>query len=239
MKNGLMEDLALLTHANYSEPNKKVKEPEKIFKIEELGQADKIIIKKEKSTFITSKFSKLVSQRRINELNRELLLSDSDYEKNIFKNRIARLSGNIAKIKVGISNKYEIDEQRKKVENAVNTVKSALEEGILPGGGSFYLHLRNELTNWSTVNLVGEEIFANYIVCSSLLRPFCELFNNNNLPSYYIQEDLLKLGYPYSYNLTEKKVVNSMVNGLLDSAKTIRAILWNSLTIVSTIITSD
>ena len=239
MKIVLLEDLALLTHSSYSEVNPKVKEPEKIFKIEDLGQADKVIIQKEKSTFITSKFSKLICQRRINELNRELLLSDSDYEKNMFKKRIARLSGNIAKIKIGVSNKYEIDEQRKKVENAVNTVRSALEEGILPGGGAFYLHLRNELTNWSTVNLVGEEIFANYIVCSALLRPFRELFNNNNLPSYYIQEDLTKLGYPYSYDLNKKKIVDSFLDGLLDSAKTIRAILWNSITIVSTIITSD
>jgi chaperonin GroEL len=239
MKNGLMEDLALLTHSSYSEPSKKVNEPEKIFKVENLGQADKVIIQKEKSTFITSKFSKLVSRRRINELNRELLLSDSDYEKNMFKKRIARLSGNIAKIKIGVSNQYEIDEQRKKVENAINTVRSALEEGILPGGGAFYLHLRNELTNWSTVNLIGEEIFANYIVSASLLRPFRELFNNNNLPSYYVQEDLIKLGYPYSYDLHQKKIVNSNLDGLLDSAKTVRAILWNSITIVSTIITSD
>ena len=72
-----------------------------------------------------------------------------------------------------------------------------------------------------------------------MLRPFRELFNNNNLPSYYIQEDLTKLGYPYSYDLNKKKIVDSFLDGLLDSAKTIRAILWNSITIVSTIITSD
>jgi chaperonin GroEL len=239
IKNGMMEDLALLTHATYLEKNPKVKEIEKNFKIDDLGQAEKVIIKKEKSTFITSKFSKLISQRRINELNRELLLSDSDYEKNIFQKRIARLSGNIAKIKIGVSNKYQIEEQRKKVENAINTIKSSLEEGILPGGGAFYLHLRNELTNWSTLNLIGEEIFANSIVSSALLRPFSELFNNNNLPSYYIKEDLLRLGYPYGYDLNKKKIVNTLSEGLLDSSKTIRAILWNSISIVSTIITSD
>ena len=239
VKNGIMEDLSILTHSNYFEGNSKANSVEKNFKVEDLGQAEKVIIKKEKSTFITSKFSKLISKRRINELNRELLLSESEYEKSIFKTRIARLSGNIAKIKIGVSNKYQIDEQRKKVENAINTVRSALEEGVLPGGGSFYLYLRNELTNWSTLNLVGEEIFANYIISSALIRPFLELFNNNNLPSYYIQEELNQLGYPYAYDLKDKKIVDSLANGLLDSAKTVRAILWNSISIVSTIITSD
>jgi chaperonin GroEL len=239
IKNGLLEDLATLTHSTFFEYNPKLKESEKIFKIEDLGQAEKVIIKKEKSTFIISKFSKLIAKRRINELNRELLLSESEYEKNIFKTRIARLSGNISKIKVGLSNKYQIEEQRKKVENVVNTLKSALEEGILPGGGSFYLHLRNELKSWSSLNLIGEEFFASQIILSALLRPFEQLFSNNNLPSYHIRQKIEELGYPYAYNLMDKKIVNSLNNGLLDSSKSIRAIIWNSISIISTIITSD
>ena len=239
IKNGLLEDLATLTHSNFFEYNSKLKEVEKVFKIEDLGQAEKVVIKKEKSTFIISKFSKLIAKRRINELNRELLLSESEYEKNIFKTRIARLSGNISKIKIGLSNKYQIEEQRKKVENVITTIKSALEEGILPGGGSFYLHLRYELKNWSSLNLIGEEIFASQIVLLALLRPFEQLFNNNNLPSYNIRQKIEELGYPYGYNITDKKVINTLVDGLLDSAKSVRAIIWNSISIVSTIITSD
>ena len=79
--------------------------------------------------------------------------------------------------------------------------------------------MRNELTNWSILNLIGEEVFASQVVCSALLRPFKELFSNSNMPSYYIQEELNMKGYPYAYNLSEKRVVNSIENGLLDSAK--------------------
>lgn len=239
VKNGLLEDLALLTHSHYYIHDSKAKEVEKNFKVEDLGQCEKIIVKKEKTTFITSKFSKVIAKRRINELNRELLLSETDFEKSIFKTRIARLSGNISKIKIGLSNQYQIEEQRKKVENALSTVKSSLEEGILPGGGAFYLYLRNELTNWSTLNLIGEEIFASQIVSSTLLRPFKELFVNNNMPSYYVQQELNEKGYPYAFNLREKRLVDSVSNGLLDSAKTVRGILWNSISIIMTIITSD
>jgi chaperonin GroEL (HSP60 family) len=63
----------------------------------------------------------------------------------VFKTRIARLSGNIAKIKIGLSNKYQIDEERQKVEKAITTIRSSLEEGMVPGGGIFYFYLKEEL----------------------------------------------------------------------------------------------
>lgn len=238
IKNGLLEDLSLLTHANYYVPTTKNEEIKNLT-VDDLGQCEKVIIKKEKSTFILSKFSKVLAKRRINELNRELLLSESEYEKNLFKTRIARLSGSITKIKVGLSNNYEIVEQRQKVENSIQTIKSALEEGVLPGGGAFYLYLREEIGNWSFANLIGEEIFAANIVMQSLLRPFEELFNNTNISSYKIINEIIQKGYPFTYDVLNKKLVNGIEDGILDSAKSVRAILWNSLTIVSTIITSD
>ena len=239
IKTGILEDLALLTHSNYF--SSLLKNNSQTFSINDLGQAEKVIIKKDKSTFIISKFSKLIAKRRINELNRELLLSETEYEKNTFKTRIARLSGNITKIKVGISNKYQIEEERKKVENAIQTIKSALEEGIIPGGGTFYLHLREELKNWGYLNLIGDEIFALKIVNEALLRPFNELLinSNKNESKSIVLEKLEKFGYPYGYNLFENKIVNTIENGLFDSAKSIRASLWNSITLISTVITSE
>ena len=238
-KTGILEDLSLLTHSNYFAST--IKQNQKIFTNNDLGHAEKVIIDKHKSTFILSKFSKLLEERRINELNRELLNSESEYEKNIFKTRIARLSGHITKIKIGLSNKYQIDEQRSRIENALQTIKSALEEGILPGGGSFYFFMREELSNWSYLNLLGEEILANFIVIEALLSPFQQLsFNTNNANrGYFLNEILLKKGYPYGYNFIDKKVIHTFDKGLVDSSKSIRAILWNALSIVSTIITSE
>jgi chaperonin GroEL len=240
MKTGILEDLATLTYSNYFVSNLKEDQRKNIIlTIDDLGQAEKVIVKKEKSTFIVSKFAKVLAKRRINELNRELLTSETDYEKQIFKTRIARLSGRIAKIKVGVSNQYQIEEQRQKIENAVNTIRSALEEGFVPGGGTFYLYLQTEISNWAYLNLIGDEFFAGLIVKEALIRPFQELFENANTPQYQISQKLLQLGYPYGYNLTEKKIVNTINEGLVDSAKSVRAILWNAMTIVSTIITSE
>jgi len=237
LKTGILEDLALLTHSNYFCSN--LKNTNEKLTINDLGQAEKVIIKKDKSTFIISKFSKIIAKRRINELNRELLTSETEFEKGIFKTRIARLSGNIAKIKVGLSNQYQIDEERQKVEKAITTIRASLEEGMVPGGGIFYFYLKEELKNWAYLNLVGDEIFAAQIVGDALLRPFDELFANTNTSKYKILEKINKLGYPYGYNLMDQQIIQTFEKGLVDSSKSVRSILWNALTIVSTIITSD
>jgi chaperonin GroEL (HSP60 family) len=109
----------------------------------------------------------------------------------------------------------------------------------LPGGGAFYFHLRDEISNWSSLNLIGDEFFASQIILDAFKRPLAQLLENTNNSIYKISENLLKMGYPSGYNLIEKKYCNTFENGLLDSAKSIRAILWNSITIVSILITSD
>jgi chaperonin GroEL len=237
MKTGILEDLATLTYSNYALTE--LKENNFPIVVEDLGQAEKVIVKKGKTTFIISKFAKLIAKRRINELNRELLTSETDYEKNLFKTRIARLSGQISKIKIGLSNQYEIDEQRQKVENCMNTLKSALEEGVLPGGGTSFLALKNEIGTWSSVNLIGDEFFASQIIMEALQRPYNELFLNANVNRYQISQQLEKYGYPFGYDLITKKIGNSLETGLLDSAKAVRGILWNSISVVSTMITSE
>jgi chaperonin GroEL len=237
IKNGILEDLALLTHSNSFEFVAKKTYNDLI--INDLGQAEKVIITKDKSTFLFSKFSKIITKRRINELNRELLMCETDYEKSIFKNRIARLSGSITKIKIVASNQYQINFERQKIENLIFLIKSSLEEGILPGGGIFYLFLRDELQHWGYLNLIGEEIFSMQIAMEALLLPFIELFNNSGILKYEIFQKLSFLGYPYGYDLTKQKIVNTFKEGLIDSSKMVRSILWNSFTLVSTIITNE
>ena len=237
VKTGILEDLATLTHANFQ--LSELQDNYYPLTIDDLGQAEKVVIKKDKSTFIISKFAKLIAKRRINELNRELLTSETDYERSLFKTRIARLSGQIAKIKIGLSNQYEIEEQRQKVENAISTIKSALEEGMLPGGGYGYLTLRNYIANWSLVNLVGDEFFASQIIMEALARPNKELFANANTDRFKVSQELLKLGYPFGYDLNTQKIVNTLKVGLVDSTKSVRGIIWNSISVVSTMITSE
>jgi len=237
LKTGILEDLALLTHSNYSSLTIDTIIP--IFKVQDLGFAEKVIIKKEKSTFLISKFAKIVATRRIFELNQELLQSDSEYEKSLCKTRIARLSGNIVKIKVGYSNSSSIDEIKKQLEKILQTLAVSLEDGILPGGGSSYLFLKQDILQWSTLNLIGEEVFAAHILSSTLIRPFIELCQNSNIPPFFLLNQIEESNYPFCYDILQKKIGNSFEIGLIDSTKVVRAILWNSITMIATLITSE
>ena len=121
----------------------------------------------------------------------------------------------------------------------MSSLRSALEEGILPGGGVFFLSLREEMASWSFLNLVGDEIFASTILSQALLKPFQELFNNKNFTYFSILQKLEKENYPTRYDLIKKEFIMELNKGLLDSAKSTRSILWNSISIVSTLITSE
>ena len=96
-----------------------------------------------------------------------------------------------------------------------------------------------ELKNWSYLNLVGEELFSAQIMGHALARPFEELFANANISRYKISQQIDQQGYPYGYNLLTKELVETIQDGLLDSAKSVRAILWNSITIICTLIASE
>lgn len=231
IKTGILEDLGLLSYLTVQDESKEINP-------ESLGQVQKIIVQKNRSVFILSKQAKILANRRINELNRELLLCETNYEKEIFKIRIARLTSNLVKIKLGFTDKYQVKNERKKVENILTLVGATLEEGLLPGGGSAYLYLKEELKNWAYVNLVGDQIHATQLVSESLTAIPLELFKNANIKTYGMWDSIISLGFPFSYNVIEKQIVNSFNNGLLDSAKQVRASIWNSLTISATIISS-
>ncbi len=236
-KTGILEDLALLTHSTFSE--NKEKKNLRLYFPTDLGQAEKVCIQKEKSIFFTPRFSKVVAKRKMNELNRELLTSETDFEKEICKTRIARLSGNFAKLKLGLSNQYQIQEERQKIENFFLTLRSSLEEGVLPGAGVFYLSLQEELSQWSSLNLLGDELFSSVIVYESLAKPFSHLCENANLSKFPLVQKLQTLGYPYGFDLIKQQIVHCFQTGLLDSSKSVRAILWNSLSVVATLLLSD
>lgn len=237
VKSGIIEDLALLAHANSFSSQAFINSLNlEAFKVEDLGQVEKIIIKKNTSTFIFSKFTQILTKRRINELNRELLLCETNFEKSIFKARIARLSSNILKIKLGFANQYQKEEKRKKIESAFQTLRSAFEEGVFPGGGVGYLYLREELKNWGHLNLVGDEIYSIQIVLDMLMQPFVELLLNIN--KSYVFQEIVDKNFPYAYDIVEKRIVHSFKNGLVDSSKSVRSCLWNSITLTNTILTS-
>lgn len=237
VKSGILEDLALLAHANLPSTGVNLSTLNlENFRIDDLGQVEKVIIKKNTSTFIFSKFTEILKKRRINELNRELLLCEANFEKSIFKTRIARLSSNIIKIKFGLINQYQKEEKRKKIESGFQTLRSALEEGIFPGGGFGYIYLREELKNWGNLNLVGDEAYSIQILLDTLMQPTIELLSDIKKP--VLLQEVLDKNFPYTYNIENNKIEHSFNMGLVDSSKSVRSCLWNSITLTNAILIS-
>lgn len=234
VKNGFLEDLALLTQSNYFE--KEIEKKEKIYTLANLGYAEKVKITKEKSTFFLSNFSKTLIKRRKRELWTKFLECETDYEKVLIKNRISRLSGNALKVKIPKQNEYQFIKETKILEKFLGITKSSLEEGILTGGGVFFLTIKKEIQNWSYINLIGDEFFASYILKEVLSFPFSFFCSNTNSSFYFLVQQIEELGYPYCYDFNEKKFGK---NTIIDSAKSIRSIFWNSLTLSSSILTSE
>lgn len=228
----LLNDLSILTHSNYlNTDNKK-------FNVNDLGNAEKVIIKKNKSFFIVSKFSKLTTIRKIKELTKKWLTAETQHEKDTLKTRIARLSGNISKLKISkfFQNSYELEFLKKKIDQSLETLKAAIEEGIIPGGNSIYFSYCKELSYWSTTNLIGDEIICSKLMFGLLKNLFNEfsISSNKNLRLYTHLKKLKKLFY--NYNFTKKRIVNCFKDGLIDSSKVIRGVFWNSLTLVASIL---
>jgi chaperonin GroEL len=229
LKDGLMEDLALLTHTHFVQ--KEVSSSNWKFTNQDLGVAKKIIVTKNKTTCFVSKFGQVLLTRHLNELARSLTLNDSEYERSLLQTRINRLSGQFIKLK--FTPVYQMEQQNQVIENLIQTLKSSLEEGILPGGGCFHKALQTELMTWSNMNLLGEEFVAAYLVANVLAKPSFLLFSKKSIFSLF-----QRLNYPYSYDLNQNKIVHCFDEGLVDAAKSIRGSFWNAITLVTLLLTT-
>lgn len=174
--------------------------------------------------------------RRLNELNRELLSSENNYEKLLYENRIARLSGNLLKMTIGGNSASKIDEKKARVQELLVTLKSSLEEGYLIGGTSFYILLYKELKYWGNFNLIGDEIYAIYIFLHSLKELSLNLFKDTKYSAFAIFQNLLVLSYPYTYTLEYDCYINGQLFGFYESAKSFRFLFSNSLSMLCNLI---
>ncbi len=250
LKTGVLDDLSLLTNSmNYESNTLKGNIVERNYEISDLGLIEKVIVKKNKSIFFLPKFSKLLVERRINELNRELLLAENAYEKSLYENRIARLSGNLLKLSINNEPLNRIEETKKRIEYLVLTFRASLEEGYLIGGASFYLLLYKELKHWSEMNLVGDEIYASHIIIQSLKELSLDLFAKSKAGKFNIFQNLLIMSYPYTYHIRTNSVFGKKIKaseygngnlfGLYDCSKSTRLLFTNSLSMLSSLISLD
>jgi chaperonin GroEL len=205
--------------------------------IKDLGQAKKIVIDKDNTTVIEGSGKKDSIVGRIGQIRNELDKSTSDYDKEKLSERIAKLSGGVAKIQVGAATESEMKEKKMRVEDAMHATRAAVEEGYLPGGGVALLRAAVGLKPKGLTH--DEEVGYNIIVrsCQSPLRQIAENAGEDGpvVQSKVLADDNANFGY----DARDDKYVDMVKNGIIDPTKVVRFGLQNAASVATLLLTSD
>lgn len=232
----ILEDIAILTNGNLiTEDAGKTFET---LELENLGQARKIIVNKDATTIISEGNSHQI-QQRCEQLRKQISRAEVQYDKEKLQNRVARLSGGVAVIKVGAVTETEMKDKKLRLEDAINATRAAVEEGIVPGGGTALAHLSESLKTWVKTNLLEDELIGGIIVVKSIIEPLKRIAYNSGKNGVVILEEIQGKDISYGYNAAADKFGNMYEFGVIDPAKVTRSAIQNAASIASMILTTE
>lgn len=235
-RKALLDDIAVLTNAQVITEETGLT-LDKV-SLDHLGTAKKVQVSKETTTIIANSDHNVV-QARCLQIRKQIEASSSNYEKEKLQERLAKLSSGVALIKVGAVTETQMKEKKLRLEDAINATRAAIEEGIIPGGGSTYIHLSKDLKTWATQQLVGEELVGALTVYKALSYPLIKIAENAGLNGPLIVEKIQQSNFPIGYNLNTNTVTDMYESGIIDPAKVTRSALQNAASIASMILTTE
>jgi chaperonin GroEL len=214
--------------------------------IEMLGQATKIISTKENTTIVGGKGNKEDIEKRIKQIKAQLEKTDSEFDKEKMQERLAKLAGGVAVIKVGAATEAEMKYKKFKIEDALNATRAAIEEGIVPGGGAALIRAAHSLNEHFKDGLDEEEKIGVKIVIKALESPLRQIAENSGIKDISIMvEDIRKeenIGYDFS-KIDPRDIKKSRVNmieaGIVDPMKVTRGALQNAASMASVFLTTE
>ena len=204
--------------------------------ISDLGKARRITITKETTTIIASDQNKNEVAARVESIKRELEETDSEYDRDKLSDRIAKLAGGVAVIKVGAPTETELKNKKLRIEDALNATRAAIEEGIVPGGGTTLLNLSEKLNTLSE-KLTGDEKTGVEIVKAALSAPARQIAINAGENGDVVISEIKRSGK--GFNALNGKYEDLLSAGILDAAKVVRLALQDSVSIASLLITTE
>nr|YP_009497627.1 chaperonin GroEL [Astrosyne radiata]AWT40340.1 chaperonin GroEL [Astrosyne radiata] len=204
-----------------------------------LGQARKIIVNKKSTTIISYSSTVENIKMRCEQLRKEIILADAPYKKEKLQDRIAKLSGGTAIIRIGAVTETELKDKKLRVEDAVNASKAAIEEGVIPGGGSTLVHLSNNLKIWAKNNLKEDEVIGANIISRAILAPLQRISENAGTNGPVIIDEVQQQKFEIGYNAALNKFQNLYKQGIIDPTKVTRSALQNAASIASMILTTE
>jgi len=211
--------------------------------VDMLGKADRIVVGKDATTIVTDKNNADAIAKRIVQIRAEADATDNKFDKEKATERIAALGGGIARIKVGAATETELKDKKLRYEDALNSVKSALEMGVVPGGGSMMLYMScDEELKKSILDAVGtdeDERLGVEIMFRSLSAPIKQIAKNAGLEGEVVADKCRNKPYGFGYNAATATYENLMETGVLDPAKVTINALENAASIAALVLTTE
>jgi chaperonin GroEL len=203
-----------------------------------LGKARKVVVTKDETTIVEGDGKRSDVQGRINQIRAEIDNTDSDYDREKLQERLAKLSGGVAIIKVGAATEVELKEKKHRIEDAVQTTKAAVEEGVVPGGGVALLRAQAKVLEIAK-KLEGDEATGAKMVARALEEPLKQIAVNAGLEGGVIVEKVRSLKGPNGLNAGTGEYEDLVKAGVIDAAKVTRSALQNAASIAALFLTTE
>jgi len=234
-RKAMLEDVAILTGGT-------VISEEKGFKLENaqlsyMGTAKKVTIDKDNTTIVEGAGKKEDIKKRINEIKQQIDKTTSDYDKEKLQERLAKLSGGVAVLKIGASTEVEMKEKKARVEDALHATRAAVEEGIIPGGGVAYLRTIKKLDEVKTEN--EDQKIGVEIVRRALEEPIRQIVENAGLEGSVVVNKVKEGKDDFGFNAQTEQYENLIKSGVIDPTKVSRIALENAASVASLLLTTE
>ncbi|MBE9105566.1 chaperonin GroEL, partial [Nostoc cf. edaphicum LEGE 07299] len=225
-RKALLEDIAILTDGQLI--SEEIGLSLDTAALEALGTARKITIDKESTTIVAGSVTKPEVQKRIGQIRRQLEETDSEYDQEKLQERIAKLAGGVAVIKVGAATETELKDRKLRIEDALNATKAAVEEGIVPGGGTTLIHLAKAVEAIKKTLQNDEERIGADIVERALEAPLRQIADNAGAEGSVIVSRVRESDINTGYNAATGEFEDLIAAGIIDPAKVVRSALQNA-----------
>ena len=235
-RKAMLEDIAILTGGTLITEDAGLKID--TVTLDQLGSARRVTITKDNTTLV-AEGNEAAVKTRCDQIRRQIDESESSYDTEKLQERLAKLSGGVAVIKVGAATETEMKDRKLRLEDAINATKAAVEEGIVPGGGTTLAHLSPGLESWANSNLKGEELVGAMIVTRALTSPLKRIAENAGQNGAVVAERVKEKDVSIGYNAATNEFVNMLEAGIVDPAKVTRSALQNAASIAAMVLTTE
>ena len=233
-RKAMLQDIAILTGGEVISEEKGIKLENADINL--LGQAKKVRITKDNTVIVDGLGAKEEIQARVGQIKNAIAETTSDYDKEKLQERLSKLSGGVAVIKVGAATETEMKERKLRIEDALNATKAAVEEGIVPGGGTILIQIAKDIEDFK---LEGEEGLGVEIVKKALSAPLRQIVINAGIDAGVVIEKVRNSENGIGFDAAKEEYVDMVKAGIIDPAKVTRSAIQNAVSVSSVLLTTE